>query len=99
MAYKRQEIKSFRLFYDLWPQVRELTIEERGLFITAIFEYLIDGKDESFQNADRFLRGLWKSTREKLDSEKDDFYRRNDQQSKNRNGRSKDREPEDQEPP
>lgn len=98
MAYERKKIKSFSLFYDMFPQIRELTTEERGEFLTAIFEYLIENKDAEFPNADRMLRGLWKSTKQKLDNERDDFYRRNDIQKGNRTG-NRSREHDDQEPP
>lgn len=94
MAYKRKEIKSFKLYYDMWPQIRELDVSERGRFLTAIFKFLIDGEDDDFKDADRLLRGLWKSTKEKLLSEIDDYNRNSEKQSNNRMSKERQREAE-----
>ena len=78
MAYKCNEIKSFKLYYDMWPQIEEMTNEERGRFLTACFEYLINGVDDDFADSDRIVRSLWNLTRGRLDAERQRLQRLRD---------------------
>ncbi|MBQ5792149.1 MAG: hypothetical protein IIW19_05510 [Clostridia bacterium] len=55
MNSERNEKKSFLLYIDNWEAVRALSIEQRGLVLTALYEYATELGTSDVQEIWKFL--------------------------------------------